>query len=345
MAATRATVAELRRQRRILGRILDEQGHMLTLAWLDAWTDIVDDLTDALEQQAAHPGRVSYARRVMRAQVALRIVSNQFHRVAAQAGVTITADARKIITAAADAQPSLIASTLPDGVGVSLNRIDPAQIDAMVTRTTEQIVARIGSLSGPATEAMKSELVKAIAAGTNPKTAAANMLKAVQGHFQGGLNRAMVIARTEQLDAYRKAAQAAEKANADVLAGWEWVATLGPRTCPACVSMHGRRFDLDTPGPQGHPQCRCVRVPVTRTWAELGIVAPEPPSVIPDAGKWFSSLPESQKVSLLGPGRYKAWQDGNYPMDQWSAKHRNPGWRDSWQTTPVPRSPRVRAAA
>lgn len=344
MAATNRTVAELRKARRTLGRILDEQGHALTLAWLDAWTDIVDDLETAILAQIANPGRASYARRVMRARVALRIVSDRFETVAAQAGVTITADARAIIAAAAEVQPSLIASTLPDGVSVSLNRLDAGQIDAMVSRTTDQIVKRISSLTGPATAAMKSELIKAVAAGTNPKTAAANMLKAVHGEFQGGLHRALVIARTEQLDAYRKAAQAAEKANAGVLAGWEWVATLGPRTCPACVSMHGRRFDLDEPGPQGHPQCRCVRVPVTRTWAELGIVAPEPPSAIPDAATWFNQLPEGQKRDLLGPGRYKAWQDGNYPMDQWAAKHHNPGWRDSWQTTPVPSS-RVRVAA
>jgi hypothetical protein len=38
---------------------------------------------------------------------------------------------------------------------------------------------------------------------------------------------------------------------------------------------------------------------------------------------------------VLGPSRYEAYKRGDYPMDKWSARRKNPGWRDSYQVSKI----------
>ena len=161
----------------------------------------------------------------------------------------------------------------------------------------------------------------------------------MNGRFEGGLGRALVIARTEQIDAHRAAAQMVEQNNADLVAGWTWVCHLGPRTCRACFAMHGREFDTSTPGPEGHPQCRCTRVTRTKTWEELGFTGiTERKPAIRDASTYFENLPEKDQRAILGARGYEAWKAGNYPIDSWVRRQANTGWRDSYVTTQPPKA-------
>ena len=174
------------------------------------------------------------------------------------------------------------------------------------------------------------------------------MVRAVQGNFEGGLARALVIARTEQLDAYRAAAQAHHAANRDILQGWQWYAELDHRTCASCISHHGETHPLDEPGPLDHHQGRCTRLPLTKTWNQLGFDdIDEPDSAVNegDGYAWFQSQPETTQRDILGPKRFQAWTDGRYPPDDWTTlkRHWSPDkhgvmrqdWRDSWHVGPV----------
>jgi SPP1 gp7 family putative phage head morphogenesis protein len=179
---------------------------------------------------------------------------------------------------------------------------------------------------------MKNELIRGIVVGSNPNETARRIMKATQGRFEGGAARAVRIARTETLDAMRAGAAAVDRQNKDVLKGWRWSADLSPRTCQACIGMHGRTFDLDTPGPEGHPNCRCARVPVTRSWADLGFKdIKEPPDLFPSAEAWFKGLSSSEQKRLLGPN-HDAWKAGKFPLSQWAVKKENPGWRPAWHS-------------
>ena len=186
---------------------------------------------------------------------------------------------------------------------------------------------------------MRRELVRSVAVGDNPREAARRMLQAVQDGFNGGLTRALVISRTEMLDAHRRAAQAFRTANRDVIDGWRWMCDLSTRSCPACVGMHGTIHPADEPGPAGHQQCRCVAVPVAKSWRDLGFDVEEPPDRFPDADRWFDGLPEADRRELLGPSRYEAWQAGDYPRDRWATVRSTDGWRDSYVPSPVPVTP------
>lgn len=238
------------------------------------------------------------------------------------------------LEAAADVQRAMIASQLQGkrlaGIRADLSRADPEQIEAIVERTTQQITKAAKPLPFEAQQAMRRELVRAVTMGRNPRDAARDMVRGIEDRWNGGLTRAMTIARTEQLDAYRAASQHVEQANADVLAGWEWHATLSARTCRSCIAMHGTRHDLDEEGPTDHQNGRCARVPVTKTWAELGFKGiTEPKPSTPDADRWFAGLPESDQRELLTDKGYEAWKAGDYPREQWTTTRTVDGWRDS----------------
>jgi hypothetical protein len=281
--------------------------------------------------------------RSQRAQAALEAVAGALDRVAEQTGIIVTGDLRRLIQAAADAEVDMTATQLTGtrraDLAATLVRADADQIAAMVTRATQQITALSLPVAAETAAVIRRELLRGVAVGDNPRAAARRMVRGVEDRFEGGLARALVISRTEMLDAARNAAMEAGKANADVLTGWVWVAELSHRTCPACLSMHGTEHGLDEPGPLGHQQCRCARVPKTKTWAELGFPGiKDAADATPDAAAWFDGLGDAVQRQILGPKRFEAWKAGRYPMDRWATRRTAAGWRDSYVPSPAPRA-------
>jgi len=326
----------------------DAHTRALTAAWVDAWDDLAPALDAAVLDlvSAAKDGRVTRSMVVRSARLrdALLLVADRLDKLAGQAGNQATGSLRTLVEQATTAQVAMIESQLPDGMS-GLVRVDPRQVDQIIARATGRIHSLSRPLSDDQVRVMKRRLVRGVLVGDNPRTTARRIVADLEGDFNGGLTRALTIARTESLDAMRAASQAADKASG-VVTGWEWVADLGPRCCPACWGMHGTVHKPDERGPDGHQNCRCSRVPVTPSWADLGFKGiEEPPSLLPDKEQAFRSLSADQQRSILGPGRYDAWKTGGFPMDQWARLRHNPGWRDSWVPAPVPAAARSTAAA
>ena len=344
MAVTEQTLAELMRQRAGIDLIVDTGTRDLVLAWARAWDEVAAELAEAIEQVLAGNTTVSARIAAIRARRAQLVAIEALNRLAQQAGGAITADALALINAAPVDALRLIALQFPldehARLGVDWVRTDPQQIAEIVQRTTEQITARTWQLQAEATVQMERELIRAVAMGDNPRDAARAMVRAVQGAFNGGLVRAMVIARTELISAYREAARVEHNQHRDVLTKWQWVADLSERTCRSCLSMHGSLHPLDEPGPLDHHQGRCSRVPVTKTWKELGIDAPDPGGVVKpgDGEKWLSNQPESVQREILGNRGYESWKSGDWPSSDWAVRRESSGWRDSYGPAPQPQA-------
>jgi SPP1 gp7 family putative phage head morphogenesis protein len=346
MPVTPTTVRLAQSLRRDLLKVTDQQTRDLVAAWARAWDEVAADLDATLLELAAQAqyGVLSRATvlRSSRLRTSLDAAARRLTRVSDDAGVRIIGDLPDIVRAAGEAQEAIIASQLPPAERDALrgwDRVDARQLDAIVQRTTERITSNLWPVSAEADAAIRRELSRGIAAGSNPRATATRMLKRTEGRFNGGLSRALTIARTETLDAHRAAAQIVQRGNADVLAGWVWLAALSSRTCPACLAMNGTEHRLDEPGPLGHANCRCTRMPLVKPWRELGIEQAEPGGrTVPDAGNWFSKQPVKTQKQILGPARYAAWKRGDYPMGQWAARKSNPDWRASYVTSPVPPS-------
>jgi SPP1 gp7 family putative phage head morphogenesis protein len=345
MAITARTLRLQRALARELDRILDTQQRALVSAWVDAWDEIAPDLTAVLLDMLVAGDAVTRAQllRSTRLRKALAVIADNLETLAVDAGVRVTGDLRDVIDRAGAAQASVIDSQLPPGTDLvnldAWSRVDDRQVTAIVKRSTEQITALTRPLPAAAYDVVRRELIRGVAAGSNPRETARRIITRTERYgFNGGLNRALVIARTETLDAHREAARVGRMAHTDVLGGWTWLAKLDTRTCPSCWAQHGTVHPVEKTGPDDHQQGRCTAIPTTRSWADLGIDVEEPPSLLPSREDAFEQLTGEQQLQILGPGRYSAYVNGTFPMDDWSVVKSTPGWRDSHVVAPVPQS-------
>lgn len=344
MAINRETLRLQEQIRRDILAITDVQVRDLTSAWAAAWDEVAIDLELALlDLAAAAAGRRITRRLVMRTERltrALLVIANRLEALADDAGVRITADLDDVVRRADEAQMTLVRAQLPASELARIDawsRVDGRQIQAIVRRSTQQITALTKPLSREAMASVRRELLRGVAAKSNPREVARKMLDRVEGRFNGGLARATTIARTEILDAHRVAAMESRAANTDVLAGWVWNAQLSTRTCPACWAQHGSLHPVAEVGPAGHQNCRCTALPQLKPWSDLGIAGvDEPRSLLPNARTHFIALADQDQKLILGPARYAAWVVGEYPMDAWSTVRKTTGWRDSVGVSPVP---------
>lgn len=339
------TLRILRRLIVTVGAEADAVTRELTQAWARSWDQLSGDYRAGIQDattMAATTGqwpRPWEMARIERLRQAALASEDALVKLGDRAGITIADAAGNVITADADIEPRLIASQLPAAqqaeaaVRFAANVL-PTALDVIVSRTQSSIVSNLRPLSSDAAEAMRRELVRGVAVGTNPVRAADRMMARVQGAFEGGLTRAVTIARTEMLDAYRTTSLYSHSANADVVSGWQWWATMDKRTCPACWSMHGKTFPVSQPGPWDHQQGRCARIPKTKSWAELGIDIPEPDDVMPDAQATFWKLPPAQRMQIMGPRRLELLRSGRIQWDDLATPRIAPNWRTSY----VPRT-------
>lgn len=321
----------------LLDTLLDHHTNTLTAAWAAAWVSVRDELELALIELAENgdvPGwRIEKSRRV---QEGMAAAGRALEDLAELTGTTISDDAARVLGLGVDGEIAMIGAQLP--AGRSVVRVDDAQIGAMLGRTTAQITALSWPISVETDAAIRAELARGMIVGDSPREAARRMLAATEGRFTGGLARALTISRTEMLDAMRVAQRATDQVNAGVLAGWTWGAHLDSKTCGACIAMHGTEWVLTDPGPEGHQNCRCARLPRTKSWAELGFPGlPEPDIGLVDAGEWFDGLTEPEQVGILGKRGHEQWQAGNFPMTDWATRRETPGWRPSYVPAKPPK--------
>jgi SPP1 gp7 family putative phage head morphogenesis protein len=159
--------------------------------------------------------------------------------------------------------------------------------------------ALLGGLGREASEAITRELVTGIGLGLSPREVARNCRAALGGN----LSRALTISRTETLRAYREATHQSYAANADVVEGWVWYCGKDSRTCAACWAMHGTVHPI-TERLDDHPNGRCVQVPQTRML----------PLDVESGSVLFARLTPAEQLKVLGPGKFKAWQEGKLDL-------------------------------
>ncbi len=245
-----------------------------------------------------------------------------------------------VIAGSTDAK-RLMQTTLPEGISVAPATIDGEPVSAfspeevgLRTGALEQLtgviqpgqpVASIFQSLGPeASKSATDALISGLALGKNPNEIAAMMRQALGGN----LTRALTIARTETLRAYREASRAEYLANDDVVDGWIWVSAASGRTCASCWAQHGSEHPLDEVMAT-HPRCRCSMAPKTKTWQELGF-GRTPESVnIPSGSSLFAKLSPEDQRSILGPGKFAAYRGKKIALSDLVARRQSPVWGPS----------------
>lgn len=324
----------------------DTETRQLVQAWARAWDGIVHEFqaaADDVAYAAVHGQHASIAqvRRMTRARSAVDAAERSIARMLRAQAERVTPAIVDVVDVTAQLNARAIASQLPRTEGttselaVQFDRVNADALDRIVQRSTERITSQALPLSQVANEGMLRALVRSIPEGQSPRVTAAKMVASAEGAFNGGLARALTVARTEILDAYRYGAAVQQAANSDVLAGWVWTAELDTATCPSCIAEHGGEHSLDEFGPDDHQNGRCARTPLLKPWSDLGFSIAEPPSMIEDGSEWFDRQPETAQLKIMGPARLDAIQSGRATVADMSTRRRTSGWRDSMVPTPV----------
>ena len=170
-------------------------------------------------------------------------------------------------------------------------------------------------------DAVTRMLIQSTALGTNPRETARLMARGMEA----GLQRSMLIARTEQLRVYREAAMQNYKASG-VVSGWMRISARDLRVCPACLfADDGSIHPLTEEFPE-HPSGRCSPVPRVI----------DMPKIEWQTGQdWFGGLTEADQRGLIGNTRHNAWQAGKLNLNEIAMIKPNSTWGPSLQVAPL----------
>jgi len=229
-------------------------------------------------------------------------------------GATITADGQlQSAILANDATQSLVeaaAGKKPAGVtlGTSWTSLPDEALQAFVGFAGDgsPLAVLFDAIPQVTTDAMQMALVQGISLGEGPRTVARRVRKAADI----GRQRAETIARTEMIRASREAQRQLYTENPSVT-GFRRQATQDARVCLACLALSGTLQATDTIMPS-HPNCRCVMIPETLSWAEItgdsSIPDTRPELATPE--RILAGLTREEKFAIMGRKRYEMYLNG-----------------------------------
>jgi len=211
--------------------------------------------------------------------------------------------------------------TVRRGASVPLSVPQRERILSMVGFASDgSPLATLLAASGDIVRAQVTQkLIRAVGMSQNPRVTAAEIRKATGM----ALNRAMAIARTEQMRAYREATAAGYRAGGIQL--MQRIAARDGNVCIACLSMDGEISTTDA-SVDDHVNGHCSSVPyLGRGQSEM-----EP------SQQWFDRQPEEMQRHIMGtPGRYDLYKSGEAQWSELGQHTHDPVWGGSLQPVPV----------
>lgn len=272
----------------------------------------------------------------VRLQKLLDAVRDINHAAHVAAGKELTSELLKIAAYEAVFQQRLIGSALPitwDFVSPSAEMLKAAvtarpfqgrllkewisELDAAKGRRLRDAI-RLGVIQGETVD----QIVRRIRG--------IKSLNYADGVMNIGRRGAEAMVRTAVAHTTTAARDELYAANADLIAAEQWVSTLDTRTCPHCMALDGQKFAIGkgtrTPA---HIGCRCIRVPVTKSWRELGFDIDDLPagtrasmngqvSATETYDSWLRKQSASVQDEALGPSRGALFRSGNLPVDRFT---------------------------
>lgn len=251
------------------------------------------------------------------------------------AGITIENEQKEYFDLGRKFSMQTLGDLVPPGVNISFDRVPADAVQNMIGRCKDDAplfsVLKNRALYPEAVDGLTTQLINAVALGYNPRKTA----RLMKDGLAQGLNKALVIARTEQLRAFREASYQNYKKNNNILKGWVWHSALGTRTCAACYAMHGTVHSLDE-RLDDHVCGRCVMIPLTRGWKELGFDGiPDTNPAIPSGEDMFAKLSEEKQRVIMGNSRYELWKAGKLEFGKMATFTNDPVWGRSVRITPL----------
>lgn len=189
---------------------------------------------------------------------------------------------------------------------------DPAFLQAAVGRERTDAVRGLFDRFGRETgQRCRDIIVTGVGSARHPLAVARDLVKATD--MPGW--QAARISRTEMMTAYRSGSLDSWR-RSTVIEGWVWMTAGDRRVCPVCRAMSGTSHPMSDDF-ASHPSCRCIPVPQTMSWSDIGDSVgadfsgiDESVIPIPDGEKAFAALSRAEQKAVLGPGRYELYANG-----------------------------------
>lgn len=155
------------------------------------------------------------------------------------------------------------------------------------------------------------------------------------GVMQISQRNAAALVQTAVSSVANAARMATFEANRDLVVRYRWLTALDGHVCPRCAARADRTWRASDKAAIGHGIAwavppihfndRCVIVPETKTWRELGVDIPEPPpgmrasrnGPVPATttfAEWLKRQPASVADDALGAGRADMWRSGRITL-------------------------------
>lgn len=248
----------------------------------------------------------------------------------------LLAELRKLATYESAFQIGLLAKALP----VVMDIVSPTSqmLTAAVTARPFQGALLRDWLTGMEATAVR-RVKEAITQGVIQGETIQDMVRRIRGsralNYRDGVmttsrRGAETMVRTAVSHVTSAARDILYEENRDIIAKEKWLATLDTRTCPQCQGLDGKTFEVGkgvrTPA---HLSCRCVRIPVLKTWREMGfdIDELEPGTRASMNGQvsaslnyndWLKQQSAAVQDEALGPTRGAMFRRGGMTVDSFT---------------------------
>ena len=322
-------------------RSREEENLALTLDFLDSSVrkaverrlrDRLPVIVDATSRRL-RPGAVSEVGRIKQLQQNLDgIISAGFAEVSARAGES----AADIAQVEAAAHYASLRGILP--LEVRLRQVPVEVIRGLAAGEPFQgkhLRDWFGNLAEATQLRVREELAAGVALGLGVDDIVRGLL-GVRGQgftgdaaLGGALRRhTRTIVRTAFTSAATAARDKVYAANADVIAGVQYVATLDGRTTDICMGLDGKVFGIgEGPRPPSHMNCRSTVVPVVKGWQQLGLDGAKLPTgtrasmdgqvaANTNFGDWIAGQPRGIQDLVLGTERAELYRSGSAAWPQ-----------------------------
>jgi len=166
---------------------------------------------------------------------------------------------------------------------------------------------------GDAVHGLTNALINGIARGYGPVKTAREMANG----FGMGLDRAILIARTETIRSYRTATTEQYRESGAVTGFRRLV--WKPTACMACLMRDGEFFELEDEL-SDHPAGKCTAIASIRGVKDVQW----------ETGKqWFNKLSPEEQRAKMGAEKYQLWKDGQFKLEDLSKLQHSTVWGDS----------------
>lgn len=293
----------------------------------------------------------------------LESVLNEVRAINRRANAEILRRAGEDVEAFAAGEMSFVTrqlnDALPGAVGTAIQFIAPSEALLLVAaegRFRNHLIR--GRELGEWLDGLMSQdtarLEQAIRVGYVQGESTASIVRRIRGtralRFNDGVrnvtrNQLDSLVRTTVQSASTAAREAVYAVNAPLIKKVRYIATLDGRTTPICRSLDQREFPVsEGPRPPVHFRCRSTTIPITLSWAEMGLNRPETPRPmrpyirdkrrlkdIPKAdrdalvgrvpgdlsyGDWLKKQPVAFQDDVLGASRGKLFREGGLTVDK-----------------------------